>query len=103
MENTTQTPESKTTAKREYPYTPFLCPFHDGELPCPRVLSPIRNSPTPKQARLLSVLGKPMTATKSGCTGCAVFREIWRKRMTLRASIGFLLTRFRQGGRPMAG
>lgn len=81
----------------------FLCPFRDVSFFCPHVLSPRKPMATPKEAKLLLILGRPISETKVGCTRCEVFREVWKRKMTISAHLRFLLARLRWRGRSLSG
>lgn len=81
----------------------FVCPFRETGFFCPHVLSPRKQVATPKETKLLIVLGKDSFQTKVGCTRCEVFREVWKREMSPAAHLRYLLMRLRQGGRPPAG
>ncbi len=81
----------------------FICPFREPAFFCPHVLSPRKPVATPKEAKLLLVLGKDSVPTKVGCTRCEVFREVWKRKMTPAAHLRYLIIRLRQRGRPPTG
>jgi len=79
-----------------------VCPFRNDNFFCPHVLSPPKLAATPKEAKLLLVLGKAASGTKVGCTRCEVFREVWTREMTVMTRLRFLWIKFRQGGRSLS-
>lgn len=81
----------------------LVCPFapDDGTF-CVFPMSPRKPQPTPKEYKLLKVLGRaPQQATKVGCVRCSLFIRVWKKNMGVAGQIRFLLQRLKEGGKDL--
>lgn len=78
----------------------FICPFAAEVMFCVYPMSPRKPQPTPKEYKLLKILGlSPCQETKIGCVRCSVFIETWKKKMGPAGQIKFLWQRLMEGGK----